>query len=158
MVQGLAIRLFNLSVDISNFCERLFRRIGVWRGVRYRRAKLVHPWVMDKNSHQTLRRAHDLLNELGPTPTLSGNSGLHNTLCHKIKVLYCIAAIEGTGEIPNIDQDDCAADWAYRAWELHSNGQCDEDGCFPEDEDDEDKHGWTSTSCGFCPFCYRQKD
>ncbi len=142
-----AIWLFNTYLSFLEWCNRNWNRIRFrkWKVGYVGYGRLVSPWVMDKSSQETLRSLHDLFREVCPFNTISGNSGLHNTALHKMKLMFCVWACWKTGEIPFLDSDDYVVEWVYDAWEHHVLGRC-VDGNLPEDSE----AGRTES---YCPFC-----
>lgn len=144
----IAIWMFNTYLMLLEKWSRL------WNRIRYRKlsgriggeayGRLASSSIVDKHSQKVLREIHDLWNQFCPFNTLTGNSGLHNTAVHKMKLMYYVASVRGTGEIPFADADDPIANWVLAAWRDHKAGKC-KDGCLPGDPEVIDEL--------YCPFC-----
>lgn len=139
------IWLFNTYLSLLEKWNRLWNRIKYrkWKGLMGGEVygRLVSPYIMDKRSHEVLREIHDLWDRFCPFSPLTGNSGLHNTAAHKMKLMYYVASARGTGEIPFADDE--MADWVLAAWYNHKAGRC-MDGYLPGDPEEDELH---------CPFC-----
>lgn len=142
-----AIWLFNTYLSFCEWCNRMCNRIRFrkWNVGHYVYGRLVSPYVMDKSSQETLREIHDLFDKVCPFNQISGNSGLHNTALHKMKLMYAVWSCWKTGEIPFLDSSDYVVEWVYQAWAYHEAKEC-VDGELPEDSE-------AAQTESYCPFC-----
>ena len=139
--------MFNMYISILNFCSHMSSRIRHrrWNVGYVMSGRGLEPGSStDRYSAEVLGNIHKLFSDVCPFNDISGNCGLHNTAVHKMKLMFCVYAIRGTGEIPFLE-DDWVAKWVRDAYTAHEAGMC-EDGEFPE----ESEPGVWET---YCPFC-----